>query len=99
MEPLHERLLQVAVAADPDLGLMLAGGYALSAHGILDRPSRDVDLATATSVPMDSVVERLVTAFEDAGYQAQTWRRPREWRGSSWMLTGWHARSMSSRNR
>jgi hypothetical protein len=49
VEELHRRLLQLGFDAGDDLGLVLAGGYALVAHELLDRPSRDIDFATATA--------------------------------------------------
>jgi hypothetical protein len=44
MAPRHERIAKIALAAGARYGLALAGGYAVSAHGIGDRPSGDVDL-------------------------------------------------------
>ena len=52
MKDLHRALLRVGFAAGPELGLVLAGGYALAAHQIVDRPSRDIDFATATALPL-----------------------------------------------
>ena len=47
MEPRHERIAKIALAAGARYGLALAGGYAVSAHGIGNRPSGDVDLFTS----------------------------------------------------
>jgi hypothetical protein len=41
VEALHRRLLQIGFDAGDDLGLVLAGGYALAAHELVQRPSRD----------------------------------------------------------
>ncbi|MFF5176000.1 nucleotidyl transferase AbiEii/AbiGii toxin family protein [Micromonospora sp. NPDC000089] len=71
MDDLHRRLLAVGFAAGDDLGLVLAGGYAICAHDLLDRPSRDIDFATSTALPMATVVERLVEAYHRAGFSAQ----------------------------
>ena len=46
MDSLHERLARLALSAAGDYGFCLAGGYAVQAHGFLDRPSEDVDLFT-----------------------------------------------------
>ena len=46
MEPRHERIARIALAAGARFGLALAGGYAVSAHGMGNRPSGDVDLFT-----------------------------------------------------
>jgi predicted nucleotidyltransferase component of viral defense system len=70
MEDLHRRLLQIGFDAGPELGLVLAGGYALTAHDLLDRPSRDIDFATATSTPLPEVAERLANAYRAASYKA-----------------------------
>ena len=68
MDALHRELLQIGFGAGSDLGLVLAGGYALAAHELVDRPSRDIDFATATAIPLPDVVTRLVAAYEEAGF-------------------------------
>lgn len=70
MEELHERLLRIGFHAGPDLGLVLAGGYALAAHDLVHRPSRDIDFATATSVPLPEVADRLAHAYRAAGFKS-----------------------------
>lgn len=70
MDALHERLLRVGFDAGPELGLVLAGGYALAAHDLVNRPSRDVDFATATSVPLPEVADRLADAYRATGFKA-----------------------------
>lgn len=50
---------------------MLAGGYALTAHQLLERRSRDVDFATASSLPLTEIVTRLLQAYEQAGFTAE----------------------------
>jgi predicted nucleotidyltransferase component of viral defense system len=70
MDELHRRLLQIGFNAGPELGLVLAGGYALTAHDLLDRPSRDIDFATATSMPLPEVAKRLADAYRAASFQA-----------------------------
>ncbi len=51
MLPFHEHLAQVGLAAIAEYGFVLAGGYAISANGIGDRPSDDVDLFTNVPDP------------------------------------------------
>jgi hypothetical protein len=46
MEPRHEQIARIALAAGSRFGLALAGGYAVAAHGMGNRPSGDVDLFT-----------------------------------------------------
>src|SRR5690349_21154376 len=70
MDELHRHLLDVGFAAGDDLGLVLAGGYALTAYEILKRPSRDIDFATATALPLPTVASRLADAYRSRGYAA-----------------------------
>lgn len=46
MDPLLHRLARLALSTAGDYGFCLAGGYAVQAHGFLERPSEDVDLFT-----------------------------------------------------
>jgi hypothetical protein len=47
MEPVHLRLAEIGLHVAGRYGFALAGGYAVQAHGILHRPSEDIDLFTA----------------------------------------------------
>ncbi|MEJ3743327.1 nucleotidyl transferase AbiEii/AbiGii toxin family protein [Actinomycetes bacterium KLBMP 9797] len=47
MDPFHERLARVGLAASARYGFCLAGGYAVQAHGFVERLSKDVDLFTS----------------------------------------------------
>nr|WP_062336745.1 nucleotidyl transferase AbiEii/AbiGii toxin family protein [Herbidospora sakaeratensis] len=49
MDDFHERLARVALQAAADHGFALAGGYAVQAHGLLQRPSEDLDLFTSSA--------------------------------------------------
>lgn len=49
MDAFHERLARVALARTDTFGFCLAGGYAVQAHGMLQRPSENVDLFTVRS--------------------------------------------------
>lgn len=65
MDARHTQIARIALAATGEYGFALAGGYAISAHGMGNRPSGDVDLFTdwhrradfATAV--DTVIEAL----------------------------------------
>src|SRR6266540_5607322 len=46
MDPDHERVTRIGLSTLGNRGFALAGGYALSAHGIGGRPSEDIDLFT-----------------------------------------------------
>lgn len=71
MNPLHRRLLEVGFQAGDDLGLVLAGGYAMCAHELVNRPSQDIDFATATTLALPTVADRLAQAYAKAGFSAQ----------------------------
>ena len=51
MDQLHERVARIALSAIGDHGFVLAGGYAVQAHGLLQRMSEDVDLFTDRGDP------------------------------------------------
>ncbi|MEU2303437.1 hypothetical protein [Streptomyces misionensis] len=63
----HRRLLADAVTAGGPHGLVLAGGYALQAHGLVRRPHANVDLATESAEPMDRLAGALAAALEARG--------------------------------
>ncbi|KWV30165.1 nucleotidyl transferase AbiEii/AbiGii toxin family protein [Micromonospora rifamycinica] len=46
-DPFHERLARTGLAAADRYGFALAGGYAVQAAGLVERPSEDIDLFTA----------------------------------------------------
>jgi len=71
MDDLHRRLLQDVLEVGNDLPFVITGGYAVQAHGIVDRPSRDIDVATNTSVPMEVIAGRLIEGLTDRGWQVQ----------------------------
>lgn len=77
MEPVHLRLAEIGLRVAGRYGFALAGGYAVQAHGILDRPSEDVDLFTAWerrddfAVAMDAVVD----AYRADGYTVEVTQR------------------------
>ena len=60
-----------------DRGFALGGGYALQAHGITDRPSKDLDNYTEKmdSAVFDSAERDLQRALADAGYEVETLKR------------------------
>ncbi|MGP3954648.1 nucleotidyl transferase AbiEii/AbiGii toxin family protein [Nonomuraea sp. 3N208] len=68
--PFHERLLHAVLPVCERYGLVLAGGYAIKAHGFTDRPSKDLDFATAEELPLPSVAAGVIGAFQSAGLSA-----------------------------
>jgi hypothetical protein len=76
MKPEHERATRIALSTLQDRGFALAGGNALSKHGIGTRESDDIDLFTSNiNQNVGETVERLQTAFEERGYSAEIVRQ------------------------
>ena len=69
LTPLHERLLADILGLGSPYPLVLTGGYAVQAHGPVERFSRDLDVATENPAPMDEIVASLT-----AGLSARGWR-------------------------
>lgn len=69
MRPFHDRLARIGLEAVEKYGFVLAGGYAISANGMGDRPSADVDLFTDLGDPEQfaEAVEALRHAFRVGG--------------------------------
>jgi len=65
----HARLVEAALPVCAAYGLAIAGGYAVKAHGLVERPSEDIDFATATSASLDEIVTALAGAYTSAGYE------------------------------
>lgn len=77
MEPVHLRLAEIGLQVASQYGFALAGGYAVQAHGILHRPSEDVDLFTAWERRADfaAAVEAVVGAYTQHGYAVEVTQR------------------------
>jgi hypothetical protein len=67
----HRRLLADVVTAGSPYGLVLAGGYALQAHGLLERPHANLDFATESSEAMDRIAGAVGAALETRGRQVR----------------------------
>ncbi|WFE24242.1 nucleotidyl transferase AbiEii/AbiGii toxin family protein [Solwaraspora sp. WMMD937] len=69
MDAFHERLARTGLAAARRYGFALAGGYAVQAAGLLERPSEDVDLFTAWDRrdEFSTAVTAVVDAYRDEG--------------------------------
>ena len=77
MDVFHERLATVGLAAAQRYGFALAGGYAVQAAGLLERPSEDVDLFTAWDRrgEFDAALDAVVAAYRAAGLIVEVERR------------------------
>ncbi|MBB4779416.1 hypothetical protein BJY27_000377 [Streptomyces rapamycinicus] len=57
---LHRRLLSDVLAIGTPYPLVITGGYAVQAHGLVDRLSQDLDVATENPAPMAEITRSLV---------------------------------------
>jgi hypothetical protein len=71
LNDLHRRLLQDVLASGNAFPFVITGGYAVQAHGLVDRLSRDIDVATETSTSMDAIASTLVTGLRDRGWRVR----------------------------
>lgn len=64
-------------AAGDDAGFALAGSGAIREHGLIDRPTEDVDLFTVqqAQAKFDMSLDRIIAALLSAGYTVETRRR------------------------
>lgn len=74
IHPLHRRLAEIGLRAGGPFGFALAGGHAVAAHGILDRPSEDVDLFSDWQRRADfpRAVDAVIAAYENEGFRVAT---------------------------
>jgi len=71
LNALHSRLLQDVLEIGNAFPFVITGGYAVQAHGLVDRLSRDIDVATDSSVPMTSLADHLVGGLAERGWQVR----------------------------
>jgi len=65
---LHRRLLRDLLEVGSDFPLVITGGYAVQAHGLVDRASRDLDVATQSPISMDAIVSAVETGLTARGW-------------------------------
>jgi hypothetical protein len=76
MKPEHERATRIALDAVRDKGFALAGGNALTHHGIGSRESDDIDLFTnQMNQDVGETVSGVQAAFEEQGYSTEIVRQ------------------------
>ena len=77
MDAFHERLARTGLAAAERYGFALAGGYAVQAAGLLERPSEDIDLFTAWERRADfmAAVGAVADAYVAEGLSVETERQ------------------------
>jgi hypothetical protein len=67
----HKALVDAALPVCIRYGLAVAGGYAVKAHGLVERPSEDIDFATGTAAPIEEIVAALAAAYHAIGFEVQ----------------------------
>jgi len=70
IDELQRAVATVALRAAAGHGFALAGGNALIAHGIVDRPTDDVDLFSDQEAGVSAAAEVVENALRAAGFQA-----------------------------
>jgi predicted nucleotidyltransferase component of viral defense system len=69
VDPLHERVAKAALTAAWPYGFVLGGGLALIEHGVLSRPTEDVDLFASGDGAVKEATAAVTTALQQAGFQ------------------------------
>jgi hypothetical protein len=72
--PIHRRLAEIGLKVGGSYGFALGGGHAIAAHGILVRPSDDVDLFADWQRRADfpAAVDAIIVAYRAEGFQVET---------------------------
>jgi hypothetical protein len=68
---LQREVATIALRAAARHGFALAGGNALIAHGVIDRPTDDVDLFSDQEAGVASAAEAVEGALREAGFRAE----------------------------
>jgi predicted nucleotidyltransferase component of viral defense system len=71
LDKLHGKVAAVALGAARRYGFALGGGNALIAHGIIDRPTEDVDLFTDKDDGVTSAARAVEAALRAAGFETE----------------------------
>ncbi|WP_405596929.1 nucleotidyl transferase AbiEii/AbiGii toxin family protein [Streptomyces sp. NBC_01410] len=65
---LHRRLLADVLAVGTHYPLALTGGYAVQAHGLVNRLSQDLDVATENPERMETIAATVRAGLEERGW-------------------------------
>ena len=71
IDELQREVAVIALRAAARHGFALAGGNALIAHGIIDRPTDDVDLFSDQETGVAAAAQAVEAALREAGFQAE----------------------------
>src|SRR5580693_10120957 len=70
IDKLQREVAAIALRAAARHGFALAGGNALIAHGLIDRPTEDVDLFSDQETGVAAAADAVETALRAAGFVA-----------------------------
>lgn len=68
---LHRRLLADVLAIGSPYPLVVTGGYAVQAHGLVERLSQDLDVATENPAPMSEIADTVARGLIRRGWQVR----------------------------
>ncbi|MCZ4602443.1 nucleotidyl transferase AbiEii/AbiGii toxin family protein [Streptomyces sp. Lzd4kr] len=68
---LHRRLLADVLAIGDAYPLVITGGYAVQAHGLVDRLSQDLDVATENPAPIGEILRSVGEGLAERGWQVR----------------------------
>ncbi|MGW5589001.1 nucleotidyl transferase AbiEii/AbiGii toxin family protein [Streptomyces sp. NPDC003857] len=71
LSELHRRLLADVLAVGSPYPLVITGGYAVQVHGLVDRLSQDVDVATENPAPISEIVRVVSDGLRAQGWQVE----------------------------
>jgi len=67
----HREVAAIALRAAAPYGFALGGGNALIAHGVIERPTQDVDVFSDRQGGVEAAADAVETALRDAGLSAE----------------------------
>ncbi|HTR91034.1 MAG TPA: hypothetical protein VMI73_04765 [Trebonia sp.] len=71
LNDLHRRLLQDVLEIGNAFPPVITGGYAVQAHRLVDRFSRDIDMATDSAARMETIVAIVVEGLTGRGWTVE----------------------------
>ena len=71
LNDLHRRLLQDVLEIGNAFPLVITGGYAVQPHRLVDRFSRDIDMATNSAATMEAIVAAVVDGLSRRGWRVE----------------------------
>ncbi|MFJ9945177.1 nucleotidyl transferase AbiEii/AbiGii toxin family protein [Streptomyces erythrochromogenes] len=71
LSDLHRRLLTAVIDIGTPYPLVITGGYAVQAHGLVQRLSQDLDVATENPAPMAEIAASLEHGLASRGWQVR----------------------------